>query len=128
MQRTVRRLRWLGLALPAVLGCQALQPALRPAAPVAPPERRVSLLPPQPLHAESSIVQVRAQLAPPDAEPAVKVLPISLDAVLRLAQDRSGQVQLARAKLEEAFADQELARKAWLPRLTVGPSYGRHEG
>jgi outer membrane protein TolC len=124
MQRTARRLRWLGPALAAVLGCQAP----RPAAPAVAPPSRVSLLPPQPLRHHQPVIQARAQLAAPEPPAPPNVVPISLDAVFRLAQDRNGQVQLARARLDEAFADQDLARKAWIPRLTVGPSYYRHEG
>jgi outer membrane protein TolC len=55
-------------------------------------------------------------------------MPISLDAVLRLAQDQNVQVNLAREKLQEAYAGKEIADKAWLPELLVGPSYWRHEG
>jgi outer membrane protein TolC len=55
-------------------------------------------------------------------------LPISLDTVLRLAPDRNGQMAGARQRLEEAFAQQALAAKKWLPDLTVGAAYYRHEG
>jgi outer membrane protein TolC len=33
-----------------------------------------------------------------------------------------------RQRLEEAFAQQELAAKKWLPDLSVGTAYYRHEG
>jgi outer membrane protein TolC len=89
----------------------APRPVAGPAARPAPPE----VLPPP------------ADLAPAvPAEP--KALPVSLDTVFRLAQDQNVQVSLAREKLQEAFADKELADKAWLPELFVGPSYYRHEG
>ncbi len=55
-------------------------------------------------------------------------LPINLDTVLRLAQDQNGQVAIAREKLNEAFAQQDIAALAWLPDLWVGASYYRHEG
>jgi outer membrane protein TolC len=49
--------------------------------------------------------------------------------VLRLAQDQNWQIQLAQARVEEAFADQALAqRKHWLPDVYLGAGYGRHEG
>ncbi len=57
-----------------------------------------------------------------------KALPMSLDTVLRLAQDRNGQMGIARQRLQEAFAQQDLAAKQWLPELTIGTAYYRHEG
>ncbi len=57
-----------------------------------------------------------------------KVIPINLDTVLRLAQDQNGQVKIARVKLDEAFANKEIADKVWLPDIFVGFSYFRHEG
>jgi outer membrane protein TolC len=66
------------------------------------------------------------ETAPPTAEP--KVLPIGLDTVLRLAEEQNGQVALAREKVREAFADQDLAKSAWLPAINVGTAYYRHEG
>jgi outer membrane protein TolC len=65
---------------------------------------------------------------PRETHAGAKALPVSLDAVLRLAQDRNGQLAIARARLEEAFAQQDLAGKKWLPELTFGPAYYRHEG
>jgi outer membrane protein TolC len=64
------------------------------------------------------------QAAPTAAQP----LPISLDTVLRLAQDRNGQMGIARQRLEEANAQQDLASKKWLPDLSIGTAYYRHEG
>jgi outer membrane protein TolC len=64
----------------------------------------------------------------PSVAPAPKVMLINLDTVLRLAQDQNVKVNLAREKLQDAFAGKELADKAWLPDLLVGPSYWRHEG
>jgi outer membrane protein TolC len=57
-----------------------------------------------------------------------KTLPISLDTVLRLAQDQNGQINLAREKLQEAFANRDVAGKRWLPDVYVGSAYWRHEG
>jgi len=57
-----------------------------------------------------------------------KALPICLDTVFRLAQDQNGQVNIARQRLTEAFAQQDLADKRWLPDLYLGTSYFRHEG
>ncbi|MCI0464789.1 MAG: TolC family protein [Gemmataceae bacterium] len=63
--------------------------------------------------------------APP---PPAKTLPINLDVVLRLARDQNGQVAVAREKLNEAFAQSDVAARAWLPDLWVGTTYYRHEG
>ncbi len=69
-----------------------------------------------------------AEAAAVPPAPAAKALPINLDTVLRLAQDQNGQVSIARAKLDEAFAQKDVAALAWLPDLWVGTSYYRHEG
>jgi outer membrane protein TolC len=69
-------------------------------------------------------------IVPPDlpVEKLPKVLPITLDAVLRMAQDKNGQVRIARARLEEASIKGVIANQRWLPNITVGPSFYRHEG
>jgi len=57
-----------------------------------------------------------------------KLLPIGLDTVLRLAEEQNGQIALAREKVNEAFAGQDLAKSAWLPAINAGTAYYRHEG
>lgn len=57
-----------------------------------------------------------------------KAVPISLDTVLRLAQDQNGLVRLAREKVAEAYAEQDLAAKRWLPEWSVGMGWWRHDG
>ncbi len=64
----------------------------------------------------------------PLIQPEVQALPISLDTVLRLAQDQNGKVALAREKVNEAYAAKDLADKRWLPDLFLGPAYYRHDG
>src|SRR5262249_8856467 len=54
--------------------------------------------------------------------------PICLDTVLRLAQDRNGQVRLARMKLVDAESDQEWANKRWMPDLFAGIGAWHHDG
>jgi hypothetical protein len=44
-----------------------------------------------------------------------KLVSINLETVLRLADAQNGQNAVAREKLREAFAHQELAAKSWLP-------------
>lgn len=71
----------------------------------------------------------RPRLGTAPLPPAVgKKIPVSLDAVFRLAADQNPQVRLAREKVNGAEAEQALACYAWLPRLYVGPSWYRHEG
>lgn len=65
---------------------------------------------------------------PMAGDPKSHIVPISLDVVFQLANDQNGQINLARAKVNEAFAARELADKRWLPDLYVGPAYYRHEG
>jgi outer membrane protein TolC len=80
-------------------------------------------------------VEVGEQLPPARPVPAASVpndtgkqVPISLDTVFRLAESQNGQTGIARLKLDEAFAERDLANKAWLPDLWVGTSWYRHEG
>jgi outer membrane protein TolC len=89
----------------------------------------LQLPPPQP---PSPMLSPKPETSPPlpdlsqASEP--KALPMSLDTVLRLAQDQNGKIGLAREQLREAFAGQDLAAKAWLPDMFLGTSYYRHDG
>jgi outer membrane protein TolC len=65
---------------------------------------------------------------PPAMEEPAKPIPISLDTVLMLAQDQNAQVNVARERVREAFAEKDVAAKRWLPDLYIGTSYYRHEG
>jgi outer membrane protein TolC len=70
----------------------------------------------------------------PNGAPAVsevktpQPIPISLDTVLRLAQDQNGQVRLARLRLDDAASDQQWANKHWLPDLSLGFAAYQHSG
>ena len=90
--------------------------------------QEIEVLPP--LRLGSVAEEVLAQPAAPPAAATVppNALALSLDTVMRLAQDRNGQVRIARLRVEEAVARQALADNHWLPEITVGPSYYRHEG
>jgi outer membrane protein TolC len=73
----------------------------------------------------------RLQSLPPAVAKAVehgKPVPISLDTVLRLAQDQNGQVRLARMKLDDAAIENYWASKHWMPDLSVGIGAWRHDG
>ena len=78
---------------------------------------------------DHDIVQASYQTAaaPPSAKDG-KPIPISLDTVLRLAQDQNGQVRLARMKLDDAASDREWASKTWVPDLALGMGSYRHDG
>jgi outer membrane protein TolC len=54
--------------------------------------------------------------------------PVSLDAVFRLGEERNAKIALAREKLNESLIENQLAAKAWLPKVTAGVGYYRHEG
>lgn len=55
-------------------------------------------------------------------------LPIGLDTVLRLAEDKNAKVSEARARVDEAYADKSIADAKWLPDIYVGTGFYRHEG
>ncbi|MCS6850925.1 MAG: TolC family protein [Gemmataceae bacterium] len=112
------------VGLPALLGgCRGTSPCVPPVvADGGPPE------------------QVRAaddELPPPRVEPsaaeggsgaASHVVPISLDTVLRLAEEQNAQIAIARERVREACAESEAARHRWIPDLWVGAGWYRHEG
>lgn len=57
-----------------------------------------------------------------------KILPITLDTVLRIAEEQNYQIALARARVDESCAASDLAAKRWLPDIYAGSGYFRHEG
>jgi outer membrane protein TolC len=59
---------------------------------------------------------------------ATHAVPISLDAVLRLAEEHNSQIALARERVHEGLSEQELAARGWIPRIDAGIDYYRHEG
>ena len=92
------------------------------------PGQEIEVLPPLRAGPVTSPSVSTSPLAPSTAPLPANVLTLSLDTVLRLAQDRNGQVQIARLRVEEACARQSLADQHWLPEISVGPSFYRHEG
>jgi outer membrane protein TolC len=66
--------------------------------------------------------------APSVADAAPKLVPITLDTVLRLAEGQNAQISLARARVDEAYAQRDLASAGWLPNVYFGTAYYRHEG
>jgi outer membrane protein TolC len=55
-------------------------------------------------------------------------LPIDLPTALRIADSTNPTVAVARARVAEAFARQRQADVYWLPTITSGASYQRHDG
>src|SRR6478752_7638005 len=66
--------------------------------------------------------------APIAAAAPIKVLSVTLDAVLQLAECQNQSLAIAREKVNQAYAEHELAAKSWLPDVSVGAGYYRHEG
>ncbi len=73
------------------------------------------------------VVRAAAPEIPTVAHGKANVVPISLDTVLRLADEQNLQIAQAREKVNEAVAQQDLACR-WVPELYVGTAYYRHEG
>ena len=103
--------RWLFRGSLALLAATAVRPLAA---------QEVEVLPP---------LRVVVSGATPAVAPAnTKILPLSLDTVMHLAGDQNGQVRLARLRVEEANLRHASADRHWLPEMTIGPSYYRHEG
>jgi outer membrane protein TolC len=60
--------------------------------------------------------------------PAPKEVPITLDAVLRIAEETNGKIGAAREKLHESQLEAEQAQSHWMPNVYAGVGYYRHEG
>jgi len=67
-------------------------------------------------------------LESPNPEPCVQVLPINLPTALHLVGSRPIDVQLASERIRGALAGLDLAKAAWLPTVTIGGDYNRHDG
>ena len=61
-------------------------------------------------------------------EPASHPVLLTLGTIFRLAEDQNSQIALSRAKIDEAYASRDLADKSWLPQVSVGSAWFRHEG
>ncbi len=124
--RTLSRLAtgWLV----ALAGCAQFTGAAQPERPPIVRGQPPTELPP--IHGSAPVpgASLGAPAVPAPPVPAARTLPLNLDTVLRLAQDQNGQVAVARAKLDEAFAQRDVAALAWLPDLWVGTAFYRHEG
>ena len=119
----VRR-HWLlaGPSFAAMVGCASIDSNSAPQAQAQSPDslaiRRLEIDPP--------IAAVPS--APVAAAAPIKVLSVTLDAVLQLAECQNQSLAIAREKVNQAYAEHELAAKSWLPDVSVGTGYYRHEG
>src|SRR5262245_738228 len=123
MTPTLRRLAAPTLAL--ALGCAGAEARLsRPDASLVVRGQSTEPLP-APRRAEVE----KPPVADVPGSPAIRpVLPVSLDAVFRLAEGQNPQLAVARARVQQAFAERDLAAQRWLPDIHVGAGYYRHEG
>ncbi len=64
----------------------------------------------------------------PEMQTIAHPVPLTLGTIFRLAEDQNAQIALSRAKIGESYASKELADKAWLPQISVGADWFRHEG
>jgi outer membrane protein TolC len=125
----IRRLMRLGvLGLPALgIGCSELPYADRsPSSPMtmlphSPVDHAMGLSPAMPSSGSS------VRLASATSQPTDQPLSISLDTVLRLAEQQNPQVAIARAKVGSACAEKRLAA-TWMPDIYAGFGYYRHDG
>lgn len=65
---------------------------------------------------------------PPTPDPGVHSLPINLPTALRLANANAIDITAAAERIRIAAAQLEQARVLWLPTITVGGDYNRHDG
>lgn len=90
------------------------QPIVRAAAPAVLPE---------PIAAPKT--QVAEETKAPEK---TRQVPISLETVLRLAEEQNHKVGQSRARVMEATAEKALASKRWIPDISFGTTWYRHEG
>jgi hypothetical protein len=129
-QLDLRRLLRTGLMVLPGLGVACSQMPVAQNSPPGP----MSMLPHSPVDPAMGIAPVSTssssiRLASATSTPsAPESLPISLDTVLRLAEQQNPQVAIARAKVCSAFAEKRLAAASWLPNASMGVGYYRHDG
>ncbi|GIW80467.1 MAG: hypothetical protein KatS3mg105_2274 [Gemmatales bacterium] len=98
--------------------------------------QRVQYLPPsESIPEPSSAVEGAEKWRPAGSKPTLsasgdspQVALVSLDTVLRLAEEQNPKIALVRERVRQAYAEKELAAARWLPDLYVGTAFYRHEG
>ncbi len=81
-----------------------------------------------PPNSDSGIKADGVQLAKPVGERELRPLPIDLATALQLAGSRPIDVQLAHERVRGAGAQLLQANALWLPSITIGGDYFRHDG
>lgn len=116
-----RRWHWICAApsLGLAVGCATLEGSIGDGPP---PQVRAQ--------AAEPIVVKPTGIAPPvlEASPASTILEVTLDAVLQMAECQNLALATARERVKQAYAEEELAAKSWIPDISVGAGYYRHEG
>ncbi|MFL5341935.1 MAG: TolC family protein [Gemmataceae bacterium] len=135
MKRLGYRLaRWGFAGLPAIgLACSQMPTAGRtnpgPIQLLSSPDTSPAHYPTSPGPASDAAFDVRLSSAPSGYDADHKQpMPVSLDAVLHLAEENNPQIAVARSKVCSAFAEKELAATAWIPEVYLGVGYWRHDG
>ena len=77
---------------------------------------------------ETTVKADGVDLGKPLAEPELQVLPIDLATALQLSGSRPIDVQLAQEGVRGASASLLQAQALWLPSITIGGDYYRHDG
>jgi outer membrane protein TolC len=117
------RWHWL-LATPSVglaIGCATLDAQFGSTAPqVRAQSAEPAVLKRRPPAAETPVVEI------PHAP--TNILSVTLESVLQLAESQNPSLAAARERVNQAYAEEELAAKSWLPDISVGAGYYRHEG
>ncbi len=127
--------RWSLQSVPGLFAVYSLLPGchhgLQPGPVVYPPAPPL-VCPCRP-HDEGAPAADSPESAPPtEQEPAsaapMDLQPIDLPTALRLADAQNPEIAVARERIREALARQDLAELLWVPNLEVGPSWMRHDG
>ena len=109
----------LGLACSEVPVAKSTAPNPMQALPSTPVDRAMSLVT---YEQPASSATVRA------ASAEAKAMSVSLDTVLRLAEEQNPQIATARSKVEVACTEQSRILSQWLPDIYLGVGYYRHDG
>lgn len=115
-----KRTRFPVVLLPALI----FSPFLAFAAEPGPVKLSVSGVPPE----NAVFAQPQEKLPPPKQSPASTPFPIDLPTALRLADAQNPLIQFARERIQAAAAELDRARVLWLPNLTLGATWLRHDG
>lgn len=121
----IRQIAWQGESLGEM---QPLPPTPQPPTPSGPPvlepprQTPELLTPPNPPPDETKAAE-KNTLPPP-----TRGVPLNLVSALAATDAQNPQVEFARWRVQEAYAQAQRANVLWLPHLRLGAAYNRHEG